>query len=374
MVKLRVLIVGGGFAGMSSAIKLKESGHDVHLIDLDPEWRVYGAGITITGPTLRAYEKLGMIDELREKGAIANKEFIYSFTGQMIKELEVAKIDGKKIGAGGIMRPTLHKMMSDRVRSLNIPVELGVTVEGIGQTNNSVDVTFSTGRSDRFDLVVGADGISSKVRKLAFPDSEGAKPTGQGCWRVSMKKPPGLDHGAMFFGHEYPAGITMCGKDEAYLYMLTPDDGTLWVEGDKGVEMLRERLEPFGGFVAWIRDNMTDDDWVNYRPLEAIIQPKDGWVNGRIVLVGDSAHATTPHLASGAGMAVEGGIALSEELDAEGRSVDESLAAYVERRFERCRFVVESSVEIGNLQLDHAPPPVLAPKFELALKTLSEPF
>jgi len=371
---LKILIVGGGFAGMSSAISLKQAGHEVELIDLDPEWRVYGAGITITGATLRAYKHLGMIDEIAEKGAITKTTQIYSFKGDLIQQLEEPLIDGELLGTGGIMRPILHKMMSDRVKALNVKVELGVTVDSFDQSENKVNVAFSSGREDTYDLVIGADGIGSKTRSLAFPSAEGPKPTGQGCWRVSMKKPPDQDQGEFYFGHEYPAGITLCGTDEMYLFLLTPDDGTLWVEDDQAVDLLRERLADFGGNVAWIRDNMSKDDWVNYRPLEAIIQPKDSWVNGRVVLVGDSAHATTPHLASGAGMAVEGGVALAQELSQTGRSVDESLVAYVERRYERCRFVVESSVEIGHLQLKHSPPPVMAPKFGAALAALSKPF
>ena len=61
---MRILVVGGGIGGMSSAITLVQRGHDVVLIDLDPAWRVYGAGITITGPTLRAYRRLGLLEKL----------------------------------------------------------------------------------------------------------------------------------------------------------------------------------------------------------------------------------------------------------------------------------------------------------------------
>jgi 2-polyprenyl-6-methoxyphenol hydroxylase-like FAD-dependent oxidoreductase len=70
---------------------------------------------------------------------------------------------------------------------------------------------------------------------------------------------------------------------------------------------LKSNLAPFGGSAGWIRDNMTRDDWVSYRPLVAALQPGP-WYVGRIVLVGDSVHATSPHLASGAGIAVESAI------------------------------------------------------------------
>ena len=117
---------------------------------------------------------------------------------------------------------------------------------------------------------------------------------------------------------------------------------------------------------------MTREDWINYRPLAAALQPAP-WSKGRIVLVGDAVHATTPHLASGAGMAVESGIALAEEL-ARAETVEGGLDAYEARRFERCRDVIETSVRMGQLQLDHGPPEEFARLLQGALARLNEPF
>jgi 2-polyprenyl-6-methoxyphenol hydroxylase-like FAD-dependent oxidoreductase len=102
------------------------------------------------------------------------------------------------------------------------------------------------------------------------------------------------------------------------------------------------------------------------------LQPKP-WSSGRIVLLGDAVHATTPHLASGAGMAVESGVVLAEEL-ARADTVAAGLAAYQERRFERCRDVIETSVAVGRLQLEHGPPQAHAALLEGALARLNEPF
>jgi 2-polyprenyl-6-methoxyphenol hydroxylase-like FAD-dependent oxidoreductase len=135
---------------------------------------------------------------------------------------------------------------------------------------------------------------------------------------------------------------------------------------------LKGLLADFGGNAGWIRDNMTRENWINYRPLSAALQPRP-WSIGRIVLVGDAVHATTPHLASGAGMAVESGIVLAEEL-AKAETVEEGLFAYEERRFDRCRDVIESSVAIGKLQLEHGPPDEHKALLEGALSRLNEPF
>ncbi|WP_374528653.1 FAD-dependent monooxygenase [Novosphingobium sp.] len=367
------LVVGGGIGGMAAAIALAERGVAASLIDLDPDWRVYGAGITITGPTLRAYRDLGLIDQIKQQGAVTSASRVRLFDGTVLRVLDEPAIEEGVPGTGGIMRPVLHEIMQQRVRELGIPVRLGLTVSALETVGAGVDVRFSDDTNGHYDLVIGADSVFSSVREIAFPHMGPAVPTGQGCWRISMKKPPELDMGEFYFGHENPAGITICGPDSIYMFMLTAhqprekhmDQAELYAT-------LKQLLAPFGGNAGWIRDNMTMDDWINYRPLAAVLQPRP-WYNGRVVLLGDAVHATTPHLASGAGMAVESAIVLAQEL-ARADSVNAALIAYQERRFDRCRDVVETSVSIGKLQLEHARPDQIASLMEGALARLNLPF
>ncbi len=351
----KILVVGGGIGGMASAIRLREQGVAVDLIDIDPDWRVYGAGITITGPTLRAYKRLGLIEAIKAEGAITNGSRIFRFDGVHLRDLDEPALEEGLPATGGIMRPILHRIMQARVNELSASVRLGLTVTALENEGNGVNVRFSDGSSGRYDLVIGADSINSAVRKLAFPHMGDAKYTGQGCWRVSIAKPPELDRGEMYFGHKYTVGITKCGTDKVYLWMLTPherrekhfDDAELF-------ENMKANLGAFGGNAGWIRDHMTREDWINYRPLAAVLQPGP-WHQGRIVLVGDAVHATTPHLASGAGMAVESALVLADELAA-AQNVESGLQAYYNRRKERCRDVVETSVAVGKLQLEGGSP------------------
>ena len=107
----KTLIVGGGIGGMAAAIALAERGVAVDLIDLDPQWRVYGAGITITGPTLRAYRRIGLLDQIKAQGAITNKTRLFRFDGTHLKDLDEPVIEEGLPATGGIMRPVLHKIM-----------------------------------------------------------------------------------------------------------------------------------------------------------------------------------------------------------------------------------------------------------------------
>ncbi len=369
----KALIVGGGIGGMATAIRLAEQGVPVDLIDLDPDWRVYGAGITITGPTLRAYARLGLIDAIKAKGAITNRSRIYRFDGLLLRDFEEPAIEEGLPATGGIMRPDLHHLMQERVRALGIDVRLGLTVSALSPVENAVDVTFSDGSTGLYDLVVGADSVFSGVRRLAFPHMAEAAPTGQGCWRISIRKPPELSTGEFYFGGPNPAGITICAEDKVYMWMLTPhEQREAHLTDEELYNTLKGHLEGFGGSAGWIRDNMTREDWINYRPLAAALQPRP-WSNGNIVLLGDAVHATTPHLASGAGIAVESALVLAEEL-ANAPDIASGLSAYEERRYDRCRDVVETSISVGKLQLEHGPPDQIAAKMEGALARLNLPF
>lgn len=369
----RVLVVGGGIGGMAAAISLARAGHAVELIDLDPQWRVYGAGITITGPTLRAYRELGLVEAIARHGAITNGSLIHRYDGVLLQELDEPPIEEGLPATGGIMRPVLHRLMQDAVRQLAVPVRLGLTVTALESRDGGVDVTFSDGTRDNYGLVVGADSVHSTVRALAFPHMGKPERTGQGCWRISIRRPPGLDKGEFYFGHKYTVGITRCGKDEVYLFMLTPHvRRERHFTQDELFETLKANLADFGGNAGWIRDNMTRQDWINYRPLAAKLQPRPWW-SGRIVLLGDAVHATTPHLASGAGMAVEGGVVLAQEL-ARAASIEEGLAAYEQRRYERCRDVVDTSIAVGKLQLAGGNPAEVSAMLGAALHRLAAPF
>jgi 2-polyprenyl-6-methoxyphenol hydroxylase-like FAD-dependent oxidoreductase len=110
-------------------------------------------------------------------------------------------------------------------------------------------------------------------------------------------------------------------------------------------EVMREALLPFGGEVAVQREHITDPEQVVYRPVDNIIMPAP-WHRGRTLLIGDAAHGTSPHAGQGAAQAIEDGVVLGEEV-ASGKSAADVLDAFMARRYERCRQVVELSGAIG---------------------------
>lgn len=345
-----VLVVGGGIGGMSAALALARRGVAVTLIDSDPNWRVYGAGITITGMSLRAFDDLGVLEEIRARGYIHNGMRPRRFTGEPMGEPRFAPDGAPPVMlGGGIMRPVLHDILSTRVRAVGIDVRLGATVDTLEQDADGVEVTLTDGKSGRYDLVIGADGIYSKTRELIFPDAPKPKFTDQGCWRIVADRPPEIDRAEIYFGGPLKVGMSPISQDQMYMFLLEHVRGNPWFAPETHVEHLRELMAPFGGHIPTIRENLGEHSLINYRPLEWLLLP-DPWYKGRVVLIGDAAHATTPHMASGAGLAVEDGLVLAEEL-AKTDDVAAALRGFMDRRFERAKLVVESSVKSGEMEI-----------------------
>ncbi|MBV8218918.1 MAG: FAD-dependent monooxygenase, partial [Solirubrobacterales bacterium] len=158
------------------------------------------------------------------------------------------------------------------------------------------------------------------------------------------------------FGPDGSAGFVPLGQDLMYILMIeTPiPDWRAAIERDGAAAVYRQRLAPFAGPVADVREQIADDEAVVVRPIENIIVPAP-WHRGRIALVGDAAHGATPHCGQGAAQAIEDGIVLAEEL-AKDASVDAALEAFMARRCERCRAIVEGSEKVGQWEQDHSLP------------------
>lgn len=343
------LVIGGGVGGMSAALVLARQGVAVDLIDADPDWRVYGAGISVTGMSLRALDDLGLLGQVRQRGHVGSGMRGLAPDGSVIFEVPPAPDAAPIHSSGGIMRPVLHDILSARVRASPVKVRLGVRAARIDDRGDTVAIEFSDGSSGSYELVVGADGIYSDTRRHLFPDAPAPRFTGQGCWRAIAPRPRHMTGTEMFFGGPIKLGFNPVSATHMYLFALEHVPHNPRYAEAELVGRLKALLAGFGSYVADIREGLGSDSLVNYRPLECQLLP-DPWYRGRVVLIGDAAHATTPHMASGAGLAIEDGLVLGRELTGHDR-VEAALAAFMVHRFERARMVVENSVRIGEIEM-----------------------
>lgn len=347
----RILIIGGGFSGMAAAIQLRKLGAEVDMVEIDPGWRSYGAGISLGGATLRAFRTLGILEAFLAQGSATDGVHICLPHGVKVAELPTPRLAGPDVpGGGGIMRPVLARILAEATRAAGVNVFLGCTFTAIEQDAEGVEVGFTDGQRRRYELVIGADGLYSKVREALFPKAPRPRYSGQAVWRAVLPRPAEIETATMWMGPRVKPGVNPVSKTEMYLFVTEPRPTNEHVDPATFVDQLRALLADFPSpLLQSIRAGIGADSQIVFRPLEGLLMPQP-WSSGRVVLIGDTVHATTPHLASGACIGIEDALVLAEEV---GRSVDvaAALRAFEARRWERCRMVVENSARLGEIEV-----------------------
>ncbi|MFP8777298.1 FAD-dependent oxidoreductase [Hydrogenophaga sp. RWCD_12] len=349
----KVLVVGGGFSGMAAAIQLRKAGIAVDLVEQDPHWCPLGAGITVSGPTLRALETLGVYLVVAEQGFVSDGVEIFMPNGHKVADMPTPRPVGSTVGGGGgIMRPVLARILSDATRAAGVAVHLGCTHSAIEQDASGVNVRFTDGRTGRYDLVIGADGVHSTLRETLFPEVKPPEYIGQGVWRAVMPRPDAILRPRMWLGHHIKVGVNPVSKTHMYMF-ITEDrptkehiDPVTWPQVFAG--LMKGFPDPL--IEALIPHALTPEAAIDYRPLANLLVPAP-WNRGRVVLIGDTVAATTPHLASGAGIGIESGIVLAEEL-ATTDDLQTALDRFHARRFKRCELVIRNSEALCRIEID----------------------
>ena len=349
----RVLVVGGGIGGLSTAIALRKAGVAVDVVELNPKWDVYGVGIIQPGNAIRALDRLGLGEEAIAQGFAIQGSRFRDGEGNELGAVPAPPLLGDRYpGMNGITRPRLHRIFQDAVGASGAAVKLGVTAEALRQDDEGVDVKLTDGTEARYDLVVGADGINSLVRQRVFGDAPEPEYTGQVVWRHNFPKPPEQDTLDTYVGVRGKAGLVPLAPDLMYMFVIErwPADD-LDVPDEKLAETLRERLTGYGSIIGELRDTqITEESEIVYRPVYSLLVPSP-WYRGRVVIVGDAAHATSPHVGQGAAMAIEDAVVLTEEVTTSD-DVEGALARFMERRFERCKRVWEISRQLGTWEIE----------------------
>ncbi|GHC96367.1 FAD-dependent oxidoreductase [Novosphingobium pokkalii] len=352
MQDLPILVVGAGIGGLSAAIALRRAGHRVTIIEKDPTWSVYGVGIIQQSNVIRAMDQLGVLDAFLDAACGFDAVEIYIPDGTRVARVPTPSLVEGRPSNVGIGRRALQRVLGDSARELGADIRLGLTVAALDEDADGVTVTFSDGSTDRFAVVVGADGVYSQLRQMILPDAEKPQFTGQAVWRYNFPRPADLDALHVYNGRT-GVGLVPISAETMYMYVTTPEPDNPRYPTEGLAAAMRGKLAGTAPQIQALASQITDDEGVVYRPLEGMML-HGPWHKGRVVLLGDAVHATTPHLGQGAGMAIEDALVLAEELTAAG-SVDEAFTAYRARRYERCRYIVESSLAICMGQLGKGP-------------------
>src|SRR4051812_858437 len=335
----RVLIAGGGIGGLALAGALGRRGVEVHVVDNQPEWSITRSGIVLQAPAVRALAALGLAGAVAEAGFGMTAFRYHDATSTQRASSELPRLAGPEHpGTIGILREPLHTILLGVAEDAGARVRLGTTV----QTLDGPEVELTDGTSARYDLLVGADGIRSRVRELAFDGDAEPEYTGVVVWRALLDRPPAVDQFHLYNAPRATCGLCPVSEAQMYMFAVQPLPEFDRVPAEDEPALMRAVLQEFSGLAGELRDRIVDPEQVVRRPVEAILVPPP-WHRARTVLIGDAVHAPPPTLAAGAAIALEDAVVLDEMLAA-GGDVEATLGAFVDRRFERCKLVVEESV------------------------------
>ncbi len=333
--KYKVLVVGGGIAGFSTAIFLKQSGHEVTLIDTCPKWKDIGYSLTVWPHGLKLLDLIGAGNEIRRAGAEMKSFSLSTSKGHKLADVslkEISRIHGAPISA---KRSSIHKAIRETARGVH--VMLGRSAISIEEKKDQVVVTYDDRSKDVFDIVVLADGIHSKNRKKIF---RGVREVylGVSGWLFWLPKGEVMEgHIPQVIGKGYFFGMYPGNESSKKVtsYVAMSQDKPVF-EGSH-LEKVKSILRKLGYLTPSVLLNLPKDekDFFAHHHME-VRAPR--LATKRIVLVGDSAHAMSPFSGMGVSMAVEDAFVLNQELNMKS-GVSEALQSYEVRRKKRIQFV-----------------------------------
>jgi len=347
----RVLVVGAGIGGLAAAAALGQRGVQVDVIDIKAENAVLGVGLSQPGNALRALRTLGVYDEVAAEGFAWDRRVFRDRRGEL-RAVVPSLLGGDGVPANiALSRSALHRILTGAAERAGAKIVMNRTVADLHSAPDGVDVTFDDGRRDGYDLVVGFDGLRSPLRGRLFGEAYQPQFTGYSVWRVTCPRPASIDGITLFLGERSKAGLCPLSDELMYLLHVTPEPGNPRYDPADFPRLLVERMREYGAEPGAIRDGITEESSIVYSPLEEVLVPEP-WHRGRVVIAGDAAHASTPHLTQGAAMAVEDAVVLAECLD-QLVPLAEALRQFSARRLPRARFVHERSRASLRNEMEH---------------------
>jgi 2-polyprenyl-6-methoxyphenol hydroxylase-like FAD-dependent oxidoreductase len=362
----RVLIQGGGVGGLTLAAALGQRGIEVDVLEAAGPEAVLGVGLNQPNNALAALEEIGVRDACLEVGIAFEPLSIWNPAGVEVAVIPPAAGRYGTPSNNGISRPVYNAILREAAEKAGARIRTGSTVWDLAEGSDGVEVELATwtgkrtppvrdhgAAGNRYDLVVGFDGVNSKIREHLYGDRYRPQFIGSACWRVTMPRPAELTHIALAMCGPAKAVLMPISDEQMYLGLVTPEPDNPRFDPADFAELMRARMQGFSGRIGELRDRITKDSYVSYAPLYHVTV-REPWFRGRIAIAGDAAHTAPPHMAQGAAMAVEDAVTLAAALD-EHSALDRAMQAWFERRRDRALFVADMSLALlqqetgGNL-------------------------
>jgi salicylate hydroxylase len=359
MARHKIMIAGAGLGGLAAASCLMKAGHDVEVHEQAPQLEEVGAGIQISANAMHVLRDLGLEQSITKVG-VRPGAYVFRLhdTGEVVQRFSLSEEHERSHGAPytQLHRADFHEILAAKAREFKSDVvRLNHRVAGFSETADGVELKFADGSSARGDLLIGADGLKSVVRRQIAGEVP-ASYTGDAAWRVTVpatRLPPDFLEPVMsvFMG---PGGHAVCyyvrgGALLNFVGIVETDEVS---DESWTVKMRWEKLKAeYRGWHPAIQTIIEAADrdqcyrWsLHNRP------PIRNWSTARTTLLGDAAHPTLPYLAQGAVMAIEDGAVLTRALEMAG-TIPDALQLYQRNRVDRTARIVNQSSE--NRRLFH---------------------
>jgi len=330
---LKVLIVGAGIAGLAAARAFEMHGYKPDLVERSNEPSTAGQGIFLLGNTTRALSRLGLGEKINALAMPIAGQTIMSPKGAVLHHMPTADAWAACGPCLAIERSSLVRTMLGSLEQTD--TQFGATVLHTIPRKGYREVYLSDGRVGEYDLVVGADGIRSSLRAATFSASA-PRQVGLAAWRFITDNTYGIDRWIAMLGSKRTLLAIPLGGSKLYVYADCP----LAQFEDGSISTLKRLFRDFAEPLAPIIQDVKDDLVAHRGHIEEVIY-RD-FLAERLALIGDAAHASSPSMAQGAGMAIEDAIALAESV-ATQTTVHDAMISFRDKRQERVKWVQTQS-------------------------------
>jgi len=332
---INVLVSGASIAGLSTAYWLAKYGFRVTVVERASHIRPGGQALDVRGPALEVAARMGITDAIRINSTRLNgMSVVDALSGK-----EIFRNTERTMTSGKLDSPDIEILRDDLCRVLfqavgdEVEYIFNDTITSLDQDETGVDVTFAAAAPQRFDLVIGADGLRSNVRRIVFgTDEQFIRYMGHYVAIFTMPNILGLDHWEMFLQHEgvpLAACIVKEKEGDARAYLgFSAAQPLNYDHRDVAAQkqLLTERVADVGVELPRIKEAMQRSSNFYFDSVNQVIM--DSWSKGRVVLVGDAGYSVSLSLGQGTTIAIAGAYVLAGELAAHKHDLPAALANY----------------------------------------------
>jgi 2-polyprenyl-6-methoxyphenol hydroxylase-like FAD-dependent oxidoreductase len=333
----RVAIIGGGVAGLGMARALELKGISCSVVDRLDEPPAGGLAINLPGNAVRALDQLGVLDQARQRGRPVGERVYRNASGKLLFRVDEDEFWGS-FAPLCLRRSDLLEIL--RRANGDLQPRWGEGVSKVRPSRAGVELTMSTGGSETYDFVVGADGVNSVARGAIAGAETRPSPMSAASWRF-MAPNPGVDCWSLWSGARGTALMIPVDEQEVYVYASATRGGSVedptWMS-----DSFADFTEPVPAVVA---DALAHPQNLYYSPIQEVRCER--WSNERLVLIGDAAHAMGPIWAQGAALALEDALVLAKMMGAEDWGTVG--AGFERRRRERVAHVQRATDKTARL-------------------------